>query len=53
MVLNVLAQSCGKLVNGLADLFINATYDSLTSVQWDFLVPQRTIIEVPPFPGHQ
>lgn len=52
MVLNVLAQSSSKLVNGLADLFINATHDSLTSPHWDFLVPQRTIIEVPPFPGH-
>jgi len=47
-----LAQSSSKLVNGLADLFINATHDSLTSPHWDFLVPQRTIIEVPPFPGH-
>ena len=52
LVLNVMAQSSSKLVNGQADLFINATHESLTGSHWDFLVPQRTIIEVPPFPGH-
>lgn len=53
LVLNVMAQSGTKLVNGQADLFINATHESLTGSHWDFLVPQRTIIEVPPFPGHE
>jgi EAL and modified HD-GYP domain-containing signal transduction protein len=52
LVLNVMAQSGTKLINGQADLFINATHESLTGSHWDFLVPQRTIIEVPPFPGH-
>ncbi len=52
LVLNVIAQSGTKLVNGQADLFLNATHESLTGSHWDFLVPQRTIIEVPPFPGH-
>jgi len=53
LVLNVMAQSGTKLVNGQADLFLNATHESLTGSHWDFLVPQRTIIEVPPFPGHE
>jgi len=53
LVLNVIAQSGTKLVNGQADLFLNATHESLTGSHWDFLVPQRTIIEVPPFPGHE
>jgi c-di-GMP-related signal transduction protein len=52
LVLNVMAQSGAKLVNGHADLFLNATHESLTGSHWDFLVPQRTIIEVPPIPGH-
>ena len=52
LVLNVVAQSGSKLVNGQADLFINATHESLTGSHWDLLVPQRTIIEVPPVPGH-
>jgi c-di-GMP-related signal transduction protein len=52
LVLNVMAQSGAKLVNGQADLFLNATHASLTGSHWDFLVPQRTIIEVPPIPGH-
>jgi c-di-GMP-related signal transduction protein len=52
LVLNVMAQSGAKLVNGQADLFLNATHESLTGSHWDFLVPQRTIIEVPPIPGH-
>jgi c-di-GMP-related signal transduction protein len=53
LVLNVMAQSGTQLVNGQADLFLNATHESLTGSHWDFLVPQRTIIEVPPFPGHE
>jgi c-di-GMP-related signal transduction protein len=53
LVLNVMAQSGTKLVNGQADLFLNATHASLTGSHWDFLVPQRTIIEVPPVPGHE
>jgi c-di-GMP-related signal transduction protein len=52
LVLNVMAQSGVKLVNGHADLFLNATHESLTGSHWDFLVPQRTIIEVPPIPNH-
>ena len=52
LVLNVMAQSGAKLVNGQADLFLNATHESLTGSHWDFLVPQRTIIEVPPIPDH-
>lgn len=52
LVLNVVAQSGSKLVTGQADLFLNATHESLTGAHWDFLVPQRTIIEVPHFPGH-
>jgi c-di-GMP-related signal transduction protein len=52
LVLNVMAQSGVKLVNGQADLFLNATHESLTGSHWDFLVPQRTIIEVPPVAGH-
>ena len=53
LVLNVMAQSGTQLANGQADLFLNATHESLTGSHWDFLVPQRTIIEVPPFPGHE
>lgn len=52
LVLNVMAQSGTRLVNGQADLFLNATHESLTGSHWDFLVPQRTIIEVPPVPQH-
>lgn len=52
LVLNVMAQSGTKLVNAQADLFLNATHESLTGSHWDFLVPQRTIIEVPPVAGH-
>ena len=52
LVLNVMAQSGTKLVNGQADLFLNATHESLTGSHWDFLVPQRTIIEVPPVAQH-
>jgi c-di-GMP-related signal transduction protein len=52
LVLNVMAQSGHKLLNGQADLFLNATHESLTGSHWDFLVPQRTIIEVPPVAGH-
>ncbi|MDZ7938649.1 MAG: HDOD domain-containing protein [Rhodoferax sp.] len=52
LVLNVMAQSGTKLANGQADLFLNTTHESLTGLHWDFLVPQRTIIEVPPVAGH-
>ncbi|MEO7107681.1 MAG: HDOD domain-containing protein [Rhodoferax sp.] len=52
LVLNVVSQTGARLVNGQADLFLNATHESLTGAHWDFLVPQRTIIEVPPVPGH-
>jgi c-di-GMP-related signal transduction protein len=52
LVLNVMAQSGTKLVNAQADLFLNVTHESLTGSHWDFLVPQRTIIEVPPVAQH-
>lgn len=52
LVLNVMAQGGAKWLNGQADLFLNATHESLTGSHWDFLVPQRTIIEVPSAPGH-
>lgn len=52
LVLNVVSQSGMHLVNSQADLFLNATHESLTGGQWDLLVPQRTIIEVPPVAGH-
>ncbi len=52
MVLNVVSQSGIHLVNSQADLFLNATHESLTGTHWEFLIPQRTIIEVPPVVGH-
>ena len=52
LVLNVVSQSGAHLINTQADLFLNATHESLTGAHWDFLVPQRTIIEVPPVAGH-
>jgi EAL and modified HD-GYP domain-containing signal transduction protein len=52
LVLNVVSQSGVHLMDSQADLFINATHDSLTGAHWDFLVPQRTIIEVSPAAGH-
>ena len=52
LVLNVVSQSGVQLMDSQADLFINATHESLTGAHWDFLVPQRTIIEVSPVPGH-
>ncbi|MES2950692.1 MAG: HDOD domain-containing protein [Pseudomonadota bacterium] len=52
LVLNVVSQSGIHLVNSQADLFLNATHESLSGTHWDFLVPQRTIIEVPPVAGH-
>lgn len=52
LVLNVVSQSGVHLMDSQADLFINATHDSLTGAHWDLLVPQRTIIEVPPATRH-
>lgn len=52
LVLNVVSQSGVQWVHAQADLFLNATHESLTGTHWDLLVPQRTIIEVPPVHGH-
>ena len=52
LVLHVVSQSGFSLANTHADLFLNATHQSLTGAHWDLLVPQRTIIEVPPVAGH-
>ena len=52
LVLHVISQSGFSLANTHADLFLNATHQSLTGAHWDLLVPQRTIIEVPPVAGH-
>lgn len=52
MVLNVVSQGGVQLMDSQADLFINAAHESLTGPHWDFLVPQRTIIEVSPVVGH-
>lgn len=52
LVLHVVSQSGFSLTNTHADLFLNATHQSLVGDHWDLLVPQRTIIEVPPVVGH-
>ncbi len=52
LVLHVVSQSGVHIVHSQADLFLNATHESLTGAHWDLLVPQRTIIEVPPVAGH-
>jgi c-di-GMP-related signal transduction protein len=52
LVLNVVSHN-SSLVIGQTDLFINTTLESLTGLHWDFLVPQRTILEIPLVPGHR
>ena len=52
LVLNAIVNSGAPFSLSNKDLFINAMHQSLAGAHWDFLNPEKTVIEVPPVAKH-
>lgn len=50
--LHALAQSGAPFSLSHCDLFINTLHSALGGSHWDFIDPEKTVIEVPVIPGH-